>query len=82
MAFAREAVRTPTAIGNIEVHLLSPDPALSEAGTASFTVHVKYSDGSTRTLSGNLAPHLSNAQINGLLAFMSDMRVKAVNEIL
>jgi hypothetical protein len=48
----------------------------------SYAVRVGYSDGSQRVLSGDLVPHLSQAQINGLLSFVAAMRTKAVDEIL
>jgi hypothetical protein len=82
MAFSAEPVLTPTAIGEITVHLHSPDPTTIDESRARYTVQVRYSDGSTRVVSGNLVPHLSQAQINGLLGFMDSMRVQAIAQIL
>jgi hypothetical protein len=80
--FNRENVKTPVAIADVEVHLYSPDPAGSEVAAAAYTVQVKYSTGEVRVLTGNLTPLLTQAQINGLLSFMADMRAKAIAEIL
>lgn len=82
MAFTQEATRTPQAIADIEVRLFDPDPTGSGQPSAQYNVQVRLSDGSVRVRSGDLQPHLTQAQINGLLAFMAAMRVKANDEIL
>jgi hypothetical protein len=82
MAFSRERAHTPVSIADVTVNLYSPDPAEGGTSRAEYSVQVRYSDGSINLVAGNLAPHLSNAQINGLLSFMTDMRAKAVAEIL
>lgn len=82
MAFSKEQIRTPTAIADIEVRLFSPDPTGNESAGATYSVQVRFSDGTMRVVAGNLTPHLSTAQINALLSFMADMRVKAKAEIL
>lgn len=83
MAFAKEPVRTPVAIGDISVELYHPDPGVAglQPG-ANFSVQVRYSTGEIRVLTGNLVPHLTQQQIAGLVAFMQDMRQKAIAEIL
>jgi len=82
MAFPQEPVRTPERISDIEVTLFSPDPTGPEQAGATYVVWVRPSDGSVRRVAGNLVPHLTQAQINALLSFMSDMRAKANAEIL
>lgn len=82
MAFPTQPTRTPTAIADIEIRLYSPDPTGNESPHAEYSVQVRYSDNSVRVVAGDLVPHLSQGQINGLLSFLADMRVKANNEIL
>jgi hypothetical protein len=82
MAFTQEAPRTPTAIADIEVRLFSPDPLGEATPAAEYSVQVRYSDGNIRALTGNLVPHLTQAQINALLNFMASLRTQAVDQIL
>jgi len=82
MAFPKEAVRIPIAVSDISIQLYSPDPTGNESPHAEYSVQVRHSDNSLRVVAGDLVPHLSQAQINGLLSFLADMRVKANNEIL
>lgn len=82
MAFAREVVRTPTAIGDITIQLFSADPTVGPQSAAHYRVHVVMSDGGVKVVEGDLVPHLTQTQINSLLAFMAAMRTKAVAEIL
>ncbi len=82
MAFSREAARVPVAIAGISVQLYSPDPTGYEVAAASYSVQVRYNDGTISVLTGDLVPHLTPAQVNGLLAFLADMRAKAIAEIL
>lgn len=82
MAFVREPVKTPNAIGDIGIELFNPDPTGTGVAGATYSVQVRYSDGSLSVLTGNLVPHLTQAQINSLLAFTAAMRTKAVAEIL
>ena len=82
MAFERQAARTPTAIGRVEIHLFSPDPTGNEQPGAEYVVQVRYDNGEHHTLRGNLVPHLTQGQIDALLGFMDDMRTKANTEIL
>jgi hypothetical protein len=82
MAFPTQQAKIPSRIAAIEVRLYSPDPLGEEQAGAHYAVQVVYSDGEVRVVSGDLVPHLTQAQINALLAFMGDMRVKANEEIL
>ena len=50
MAFERQAARTPTAIGRVEIHLLSPDPAGAGQPAAEYAVTVRYDNGEVRYL--------------------------------
>lgn len=42
-----------------------------------FNIQVERSDGSIEVRSGNLAPHLTNAEITGLQTLMNRIRTKA-----
>lgn len=84
MAFQEEPTRTPESIGAIAV-ILKDKPATGEEGaikSAHFDVKVVLSDGTVVTRRGDLQPHLTPAQIDGLLAFMADLRAQAEVEIL
>lgn len=82
MAFTKEGVRTPIAIGAIAVQLYSPDPTGTEVAGATFSVQVKMSDGSIKVLDGDLLPHLTAQRKTSLNTFMADLRTQAVTEIL
>lgn len=82
MAFTREPSRAPTAIADVSMQLYDPDPTGSEVASASFSVQVAMSDGSVMVRTGDLAPHITTAQRNSLLAFMAALRTKAIAEIL
>lgn len=87
MAFDRQSALEPVGIGNMEVVLRDyPDasvaPWVDPGKSAHFRVEVVMSDGSARVLEGDLAPHLTQAQISALMSFMADLRVKAEAEIL
>jgi hypothetical protein len=80
--FDKQAARTPTAIGDLSIQLFSPDPTGTEQASASFSLQVKFNDGSLRIMTGDLQPHLSQAQITQLQSFMTTLRSKAVAEVL
>lgn len=82
MAFSSAVTLVPSAIGEIEITLISPDPAGDESPRATFRVEVRYSDGSTRIVAGDLVPHLTPAQITGQLNFLDAMRAQAISQIL
>lgn len=82
MAFNEEATRIPQAIGRIEILLISPDPLSGQQDEAQYEVQVKYNNGETKNIYGNLVPHLSPAQISSAQSFLAAMRTKAVAEIL
>lgn len=81
MAFTHEAGRTATSIGRIEI-LLRDFPSETPAQTVLYQVQVIFSDGTDVQRAGNLAPHLTQTQINQLVAFMDSMRTKAVAEFI
>lgn len=82
MAFTQEPTKTPTAIGSLIVELFLPDPSTQELPGASFKVQIKLSDGTTVMRNGDLIPHLTAQQINQLTAFMTELRLKAEDELL
>lgn len=76
MAFTPEKPRIPVAIGDIAVVLTDHDGV--ETDEANYEVQILQADGSIfRLATGNLVPHLTTEQINGLKAFMADMRTLA-----
>jgi hypothetical protein len=92
VAFERQPTVRPVAILGLNVTLVDvpargdaedPEgagytPARKEAW---YRIEVSMSDGSIKTLQGDLVPHLSGAQITGLMDFMTDVRAKAEAEI-
>jgi hypothetical protein len=82
MAFIQEPVRTATAIGDLFVTLYDADPTSGEVDGASYRVLVKFNDGSIVVRTGDLVPHLTQAQISSLLGFMAVLRQKAIDEFL
>lgn len=80
MAFTKEPTRVPTAIGDMSVQMFTP--AGGGQGSSDFSIQVMYSDGTMQVKTGNLVPHLTQAQINQLQAFMDALRTKAISEIL
>lgn len=88
MAFAKEAVRTPVAVGDIRIITLDAGAgSVDVSGTPvqdsiSYSLWVIYSDGSRKHLEGNLAPHLTPTQINGAIAFAAAVRQIAEAQLL
>lgn len=79
MAFTKETARTPVAIEDIEVRLFT---TATGGQTADFSVQVRFDDGSLVVRTGDLLPHLTQAQSNQLQTFMATLRSKAVSELL
>jgi len=87
MAFTPIPTRTPVSIGNIIITLTDRAEIEQPSGTAAgqgatFQVRVLMSDGSIETRQGNLAPHITIAQRNGLLGFLDDIRAQAITQLL
>ena len=75
MDFTAKEVRTPTTIGDVRVLL---EVKSDGQESAEYTVYVLDQTGrSMGPVQGDLVPHLSAAQINGLQALMVDVREKA-----
>jgi hypothetical protein len=78
MAFNPETTLTPESIGRIEV-FLSDDVEQK----AEFDIAILMSDGTTQKhRRGDLVPHITPTQRQGLLDFMAALRVQAGDEIL
>ena len=74
MEFTPEDAKVPTSIGEIDVTLVDR----GEVQSARYDIYVNDSGGETLTIkAGDLSPHLSEAQISGLIAFLADVRQKA-----
>jgi len=77
MAFDPAAPKVPTSIGDISV-VLTDYIDEETPSTATYEVQVKDADGGMFALEqGDLVPHLSSAQVTGLLALMAEIRTKA-----
>lgn len=77
MTFDKAVVAQPTEIADISVELYDGD-----GKKAHYSVQVLYDNGEIKVLTGDLVPHLTQGQIDGLMDFMDDMRTKAEQEIL
>lgn len=85
MAFDTYHQPAPAAIGTLVVTLKTRPAIGSDAAiqSAHYQVEVLDADGRRiNQLSGNLVPHLTQAQITALLGFMADLRVQAEEQIL
>lgn len=84
MAFDKEPTRTPMAIRRIVITL--EDGVITSTSetyqTANFEIQIELSDGSAVTRRGNLVPHITAGQRQGLLDFMANLRAQAEAEIL
>ena len=77
MAFDPATPKVPTSIGTISV-VLTDYINEEHADSAKYEVQVRDADGAMFAFEqGNLLPHLSAAQISGLVALMADVRAKA-----
>lgn len=74
--------KTPTSIGEIGITLYDVDGQAANH-LAKYTVKILDQNGDVlKQISGNLKPHLTTAQTTAIVSFLSDMRAKAVSEIL
>lgn len=74
--FEPEQPKTPSAIGDIAVVITDHDGM--ETDEVNYEVQILQSDGSIfKVASGDLVPHLTSQQINGLQTFMAGMRALA-----
>lgn len=82
MPFNRETAVTATGVGTMVVILKTnlDDPDVQQS--AHFQLLVLRSDGSRKSLRGNLVPHITEAQRNGLMDFMAALRTQAEEQIL
>ena len=84
MAFTTEADRIATSIRNINVVLFdAPDGQGGQIQTARITIDVlDQNEALLRHIETNLVPHITQAQIDGLLGFMDSIRLQAETELL
>jgi hypothetical protein len=82
MAFTKEVILTPVAIGEIRITMIDPMPNTNNPQEIRYQAQIVYSDTSTETRIGDLAPELTPAQINSLKSFIAAMRTKAVAEFI
>ena len=77
MAFEKEVAKVPASIGDISI-VLTDYIDEETTSTAKYEVQILDADGGMfKMATGDLVPHLSAAQVNGLLALMADLRTKA-----
>jgi len=80
MSFEPAQSEIPTAIGCIEHRITDYE---GKTPTVHFSIQVLDQNGNVmRVLTGDEVPHMSQAQIDGQLAFVAAQRAKAVAEIL
>ncbi|MCA9366856.1 hypothetical protein KC887_01160 [Candidatus Kaiserbacteria bacterium] len=85
MAFGTYQPPTPAGLGTLAVTLKTSPATGTEPATqsAQFSIEVLDAEGNRiGRPSGNLVPHLTQAQINALLGFMADLRTQAEEQIL
>lgn len=89
MAFDPVEPRVPSAVGDIGITLTDhiavegPGGPIAAVQRVNFSIQVLNGDGVViRSVAGDLAPHLTQPQIDQLKAFMTTMRAKAETEIL
>lgn len=82
MPFDRQQADTPTSIGEIRITIADPDGVISHMGAGFFVRVLNQNGNSFKELTGDLVPHLTPAQVNGLVQLMQDLRALAVSEIL
>ena len=82
MAFTTEPTITSTGIETMVVILKTNPLDPDEQQSAHFWLMVRRSDGSTKKISGDLVPHITVAQRDGLLAFMANLRDQAIAQVL
>lgn len=82
MAFEQEPTRGPAGIGELIIVLKdSFDEEGQPYQSASFRIGVVMSDGSVVLRRGDLVPHITPAQRQGLLDFVANLRVQADTQI-
>jgi len=78
----KEAVRTPTTIGSMEIVLKDKDGQAANH-SAQYNIDVYDQNGNfMKRMEGNLRPHLTSAQLTTIVSFLAAMRTKAEEEIL
>ena len=83
--FNKAVSKTPVAIRDLSVVLVDyvatdeEHPARQEVR---YEIQVEYSTGEIVVRQGNLALHITTTQINALKAFLTDLRVQAMEQIL
>jgi hypothetical protein len=84
MAFTQEVNRVATSIRGINVILYdAPDGQGGNIQSAKITIDVLDQDGNLLNhIETNLVPHVTQAQIDGLLNFMNSIRTQAEVELL
>lgn len=68
------AIVTDVGVRDISVELFRGNDG---SQTAQYSIQVERSDGSIDVRTGNLVPHLTNAEVSGLIALMNRVRTKA-----
>jgi len=83
--FNRIVTIEPVSISNLRVELFDSGPAkegMEVIRSARFGLDIVMNDGSTKVLSGNLLPHLTQEEITALINFMETLRNRATTQII
>lgn len=81
-AFEKLDSVTAVKIGRIITTLNDPDPTSGEPQSAWVQIEVMMSDGSMRHINANVANHFNASVLSQLIAFVTAVRNKAIDEIL
>jgi len=82
MAFNPEPTITPDHIEAMVVILKTNPYDPDEQQSAHFQIELIRSDGSRKSIRGDLVPHITAAQRQGLMDFMASLRTQAEEQIL
>jgi hypothetical protein len=81
MAFELQSVRTPTSIGTLQVVLVDDGTPMGKRAEFQFDV-LDQNGAVIRRLNGDLVPHITQGQIDALLAFMAGLRTQAHTQVI
>lgn len=81
MAFVREGQIQASAIADISVELFDPEPG-TDVRSIWGNIQVRMTDGQIRVRRVNLAQELTGSQVQGLQNLLTNIRTRAMEEIL
>lgn len=82
MPFSQTPTKMPTSIGEITIVLKDPDGTNANRAIDGDVRVLDQNNKILRIWEGDLQPYLTQAQINGLITFLDDLRTQAAAELL